>query len=67
MGCEGSRAFATCLRACGLIRERKRKIFGSPGPKLGSRSRLPVTNPGNFLEERLEIVSLLPTAGDLAI
>jgi hypothetical protein len=33
-----------------LIRERKREIFGLPGPKLESRSRIPVTNPANFLE-----------------
>ena len=31
MGCEVSRAFATCLRVCGLIREQQRKIFGVAG------------------------------------
>jgi hypothetical protein len=36
--------------ATGLIRERKRKMFELPDPKLGSRSRIPVTNPANLLE-----------------
>lgn len=38
MGCEVSRAFGTCLRACALIRERQRKIFGLAGKKLESKS-----------------------------
>jgi hypothetical protein len=31
MGCGVSRAFATCLRVCGLIREQQRKILGVGG------------------------------------
>ena len=39
MGCEVSRAFAICLRACDLIREPEQKIFGvtdAPRAELGT-------------------------------
>ena len=40
----------TIRQLTALIRERKRKMFELPDPKLGSRSRIPVTNPANLLE-----------------
>jgi len=54
MGCEGSRAFAICLRACGLIRKRHRKIFGLAGPEVRVEKPNSRYNPANFAKNFLD-------------